>query len=100
VPGPYRSRDARPRSKDTVPPGKNQILTPQLLYSPIIIATLGFGVWLAIVAPFTESRGIDWRPLDRLIEWHVGAGADGLFPVSLLSKMYDLLDSEPVSVVE
>ena len=53
-----------------------------------------------MVTPFTDSRDVDWQSLDRLVEWYLNAGADGLFPVSLSGEMYDLTDVERVSVVE
>ena len=63
-------------------------------------ASLRSGVWPAMVTPFTDSLDVDWQSLDRLVEWYLDAGADGLFPVSLSSEMYDLTDAERVSVVE
>ncbi|WP_227379405.1 dihydrodipicolinate synthase family protein [Haladaptatus halobius] len=63
-------------------------------------ASLPSGVWPAMVTPFTDSRDVDWQSLDRLVEWYLNTGADGLFPVSLSSEMYELTDAERVSIVE
>ena len=63
-------------------------------------ASFPSGVWPAMVTPFTDSRGVDWSSVDRLVEWYLEAGVDGLFPVSLSSEMYELTDAERLSVVE
>jgi 4-hydroxy-tetrahydrodipicolinate synthase len=39
------------------------------------------GVTVALVTPFTEAGEIDFKELDRLVEWHVEQGTDALAPM-------------------
>jgi 4-hydroxy-tetrahydrodipicolinate synthase len=56
------------------------------------------GVWPTMVTPFTASNEIDYNALERLIEWYIGQGVDGLFAVCQSSEMFFLSLEERVKV--
>src|SRR5260221_12722230 len=37
-----------------------------------------FGSLVAIVTPMTEGGALDWAAWDRLLDFHVGEGSDGI----------------------
>lgn len=47
-----------------------------------------------LLTPFTESRSIDWKGLDQLVEYYVAARVAGIFSVCLSSEMYQLNEQE------
>lgn len=51
-----------------------------------------------MLTPFLSNRQIDWKGLDRLIDWYLEAGVAGLFAVCLSSEMYALDADERVSL--
>lgn len=53
-----------------------------------------------MLTPFLENRAIDWRSLDRLIEWYLEAGVTGLFAVCLSSEMFELDPEERYALAE
>lgn len=48
------------------------------------------GVWPTMITPFTEKDEIDYEGLERMIEWYIGHGVDGLFAVCQSSEMFFL----------
>ena len=58
------------------------------------ITSLPDGVWPVLLTPFTESRSIDWKALDQLVDYYVAAGVGGIFSVCLSSEMYQLGEQE------
>lgn len=48
------------------------------------------GVWPTMITPFTTSNKIDYNALERLIDWYIGRGVDGLFAVCQSSEMFFL----------
>lgn len=52
------------------------------------------GVWPVMLTPFDERGEIDWRSLEKLIEWYVAAGVHGLFAVCQSSEVFFLTDEE------
>jgi 4-hydroxy-tetrahydrodipicolinate synthase len=38
------------------------------------------GLTVALVTPFTDAGAVDWKELDRLVDWHAEQGTDGLAP--------------------
>ena len=52
------------------------------------------GVWPVMLTPFDEHREIDWRSLERLIDWYIAAGVQGLFANCQSSEMFYLSEKE------
>jgi 4-hydroxy-tetrahydrodipicolinate synthase len=59
-----------------------------------IKATAAGGNWPVMITPFNEDKSIDWKSLDRLIEWYLGADVSGLFAVCQSSEMFNLSTDE------
>ena len=58
------------------------------------------GVWPVMLTPFTTTGAIDWSALERLTEWYIDAGVEGLFAVSLSSEMFELSPQERVQLAQ
>ncbi|MFD2330476.1 dihydrodipicolinate synthase family protein [Cohnella sp. GCM10020058] len=56
------------------------------------------GVWPVMLTPFTEDNEVDYAALERLVEWYIDKGADGLFAVCLSSEMFHLSLRERVEI--
>ncbi|MCU6794637.1 dihydrodipicolinate synthase family protein [Paenibacillus sp. WQ 127069] len=56
------------------------------------------GVWPTMVTPFTESNEIDFKALEKLVEWYIAKGVDGLFAVCQSSEMFKLSLEERVQL--
>ena len=52
------------------------------------------GVWPVMLTPFDDRREIDWHSLERLIDWYIRAGVQGLFANCQSSEMFYLSESE------
>ena len=48
------------------------------------------GVYPTMLTPFNEDLTIDFDALERLIEWYIAKGVDGLFAVCQSSAMFEL----------
>lgn len=51
-----------------------------------------------MITPFTESNEIDYPALERLIDWYIDKGVDGLFAVCQSSEMFFLSLEERVEL--
>ena len=56
------------------------------------------GVYPTMLTPFNEDLTIDYAGLERLIEWYIGRGIDGLFAVCQSSAMFELSRKERKSL--
>ena len=56
------------------------------------------GVWPVMLTPFDERREIDWPSLERLIDWYIAAGVQGLFANCQSSEMFYLSESESLQL--
>ena len=56
------------------------------------------GVWPTMVTPFTEKNEIDYVGLEKMIEWYIKRGVDGLFAVCQSSEMFFLTLEERVKL--
>jgi 4-hydroxy-tetrahydrodipicolinate synthase len=52
------------------------------------------GVWPVMLTPFDGRNEIDWRSLERLVDWYLAAGVHGLFAVCQSSEAFFLSDGE------
>jgi 4-hydroxy-tetrahydrodipicolinate synthase len=57
------------------------------------------GVWPVMLTPFDTHREIDWASLEKLIEWYLRAGVNGLFANCQSSEMFFLSDAESLQLV-
>jgi 4-hydroxy-tetrahydrodipicolinate synthase len=48
------------------------------------------GAWPVMLTPFDAQKRIDWPAFDRLVEWYLAAGVEGLFAVCLSSDIFQL----------
>ena len=48
------------------------------------------GAWPVMLTPFTEEGKVDYKGLERLIEWYIENGVSGLFAVCQSSEMFFL----------
>lgn len=56
----------------------------------MIEKTINNGVWPTMITPFTKENKIDFDALEKMIEWYVQKGVDGLFAVCQSSEMFFL----------
>lgn len=56
------------------------------------------GVWPVMLTPLDDRNEIDWRSLERLIEWYLAAGVHGLFAACQSSEVFFLSDDESVEL--
>ena len=52
--------------------------------------TINNGVWPTMITPFTKENKIDFAALEKMIEWYIQNGVDGLFAVCQSSEMFFL----------
>ena len=58
------------------------------------------GVWPVMLTPFTEDNRIDDVSLQKLVDWYIRRGVDGLFAVCQSSEMFFLNLEERVHLTE
>ena len=58
------------------------------------------GNWPVMITPFHEDKSIDWKSLDRLIDWYLKAEVSGLFAVCQSSEMFDLSMDERLALAK
>lgn len=56
------------------------------------------GVWPTMLTPFDHEGNVDYAVLERLVEWYIGQGVDGLFAVCQSSEMFKLSLEERTAV--
>jgi 4-hydroxy-tetrahydrodipicolinate synthase len=56
------------------------------------------GVWPTMITPFTNDNKIDFAALEKMIEWYIQNGVDGLFAVCQSSEMFFLSIEERVQL--
>jgi len=58
------------------------------------------GSIVALVTPMVAAGDVDWAALDRLIDWHIAAGTNGIVPVGTTGESATLDVDEHVRVIE
>lgn len=58
------------------------------------------GVFNIMATPFDDRGGLDLASLRRLVDFQLGAGADGLTVLGIMGEAHKLLDEEKVAVIE
>jgi len=56
------------------------------------------GIWPTMITPFTDTGRIDYASLERLVDWYISQGVDGLFAVCQSSEMFNLTLEEKVGL--
>jgi len=52
--------------------------------------TIADGVWPTMITPFLSDGSIDYKTLEKQIDWYIERGVDGLFAVCQSSEMFFL----------
>ena len=74
-------------------------LTPLLASAtPRLPVPVPNGLWPVMLTPFHEDKSIDWTTLDRLTDWYLQNGADGLFACCQSSEVWELTEAERLEV--
>lgn len=74
-------------------------LTPLLgIARTRVRATVPTGLWPVMLTPFHEDKSIDWTTLDRLTDWYLQNGANGLFACCQSSEVWELTEDERLVV--
>lgn len=60
--------------------------------------TINNGVWPTMITPFTNKNKINFDALEKMIEWYIQKGVDGLFAVCQSSEMFFLSLEERVQL--
>ena len=58
------------------------------------------GIWPTMITPFTSSNKIDYTGIERLVEWYISKGVNGIFAMCQSSEMFYLTLDEKVSVIK
>jgi len=58
------------------------------------------GVWPTMITPFTSSNAIDFPALEKMIDWYINKGVDGLFAVCQSSEMWLMSLEERVELAK
>jgi 4-hydroxy-tetrahydrodipicolinate synthase len=58
------------------------------------------GLWPVMLTPFRKNKSIDYKALEQLTEFYLAKGATGLFANCLSSEMYELTETERISLVK
>lgn len=56
--------------------------------------------WVTMITPFTESGDVDYIGIDRVVEWYIENGIDGIFSVCQSSEMFFLSLEERVKIAQ
>jgi 4-hydroxy-tetrahydrodipicolinate synthase len=56
------------------------------------------GCWPTMITPFTGGNRVDFGAVERLTEWFVEKGADGIFAVCQSSEMFFLNEQEKIDL--
>lgn len=56
------------------------------------------GIWPVMLTPFSKTGEVDYGALERLVNWYIAKGVDGLFAVCQSSEMFYLSLEERVGI--
>ena len=56
------------------------------------------GVWPTMITPFTDDNKVDFSAVEKITQWFVNAGANGIFAVCQSSEMFYLDDQEKIDL--
>lgn len=58
------------------------------------------GVWPVMLTPFTSERKVDYDALEKLVNWYIDNGVNGLFAVCQSSEMFYLTLEERLNIAK
>lgn len=58
------------------------------------------GLWPVMLTPFTENKELDIVGLEKLTEFYITNGANGLFANCLSSEMFQLTEEERITIIK
>lgn len=58
------------------------------------------GVWPVMLTPFTKKGRIDFQGLEKLTDWYIGQGVQGLFSACLSSEALQMTDADKLALVK
>ena len=58
------------------------------------------GSIVALVTPMTPSGALDWAALERLVEWHLESGTNGIVPMGTTGESATLTTEEHLGVIK
>lgn len=58
------------------------------------------GSYVALITPFQKNGRVDWKTLEKLIEWHIASGTDGIVCCASTGEGATLSESERKKVAE
>lgn len=56
--------------------------------------------WVTMITPFNENGAVDYQGIDKVVEWYIQNGIDGIFSVCQSSEMFFLSLEERVKIAE
>ena len=56
------------------------------------------GVWPTMITPFTTAGKADYDALEKMVEWYIDNGVNGIFAICLSSEMFQLSLDEKISI--
>ena len=57
------------------------------------------GLWPVMLTPYLESNEIDYQGLEKLVNFYIASGAQGLFSNCLSSEMFQLTNEERLKLI-
>lgn len=60
--------------------------------------TIPDGIWPTMITPYTHENRIDYRTLEKMVQWYIESGVSGLFAVCQSSEMFFLSLEERVEL--
>jgi 4-hydroxy-tetrahydrodipicolinate synthase len=67
---------------------------------PAMLSADAKGVYVIAATPFTEGGAIDYASIDRLVEFYVGCGVDGMTILGVMGEFQKLSESETLAVAK
>lgn len=56
------------------------------------------GCWPTMITPFTPENSVDYKAVEKLTDWYIDRGADGIFAVCQSSEMFFLSKEEKLDI--
>ena len=100
---PSRAPAACPRSPSCIRSRRSGILRPTQTTGasmPTLLSADAKGVYVIAATPFTETGDIDYGSIDRLVEFYLGCGVDGMTILGVMGEFQKLSESETMAVAK
>jgi len=57
-------------------------------------------LWATMITPFTTEGKVDYNNIDKIVQWYLENGLDGIFAVCQSSEMFFLSQEERLEIAE